>query len=222
MQNQGQKQQTTTEKVQTYPFELPPLEYGYDALEPFIDQATMRLHHDKHHQAYVDNLNKAVADYPELKSKSVEELLRDLSAVPESIRAAVRNNAGGHANHTMFWKLMKPNGGGEPAGEIADAIKQSFGGFDEFKTKFSEAGVKQFGSGWVWLVRGNAGKLLIASTPNQDTPLMQEGALPVLGNDVWEHAYYLKYQNKRPDYLAAWWNTVDWQEVNRRFLGSVA
>lgn len=206
----------------TAPFTLPPLGYAPSALEPHIDAATMTLHHGKHHQAYVDNLNKAVADDPNLKSKSVEEHLRDLKSVPESIREAVRNNAGGHANHTMFWELMKPNGGGEPTGEIAAAIKQSFGSFNDFKTKFSEAGVKQFGSGWVWLVRGDAGKLSIFSTPNQDTPLMQEGAFPVLGNDVWEHSYYLKYQNKRPDYLAAWWNTVNWQEVNRRFGESVA
>ena len=195
---------------------LPDLPYDYAALEPHIDEATMRLHHDKHHAAYVNNLNAALEKHPELASKSPEELVRDLNAVPEDIRAAVRNNGGGHVNHTMFWNIMKSGGGGAPSGAIGDAIKSTFGDFETFKKQFNEAGVKQFGSGWVWLARSSDGKLQIVSTANQDNPLSQ-GHFPILGNDVWEHAYYLNYNNRRPDYLAAWWNTVNWDEVNRRF-----
>jgi Fe-Mn family superoxide dismutase len=197
-------------------YELPPLPYAYDALEPHIDAQTMQIHHDKHHAAYVNNLNAALANYPELQGKSAEELIKDLTAVPDAVRTAVRNNAGGHVNHTMFWNIMKPNGGGAPTGAIASAINEAFGDFETFKTQFNDAGVKRFGSGWAWLVRGGDGKLAIVSTANQDNP-MTDGSFPILGNDVWEHAYYLKYQNRRPDYLAAWWNTVNWDEVNRRF-----
>jgi Fe-Mn family superoxide dismutase len=196
--------------------ELPPLPYAYDALEPHIDQQTMTLHHDKHHQAYVNNLNAALEKYPDLQNKSPEELIRDLNSVPDDIRAAVRNNGGGHVNHTMFWQIMGPNGGGEPTGALADAITQAFGSFEDFKKQFNDAGVKRFGSGWAWLVRNSSGQLQIVSTANQDNPL-SEGHFPILGNDVWEHAYYLKYQNRRPDYLAAWWNVVNWEEVSRRF-----
>ncbi len=196
-------------------FELPPLPYDYAALEPVIDTATMKLHHDMHHGAYVKNLNAAIEKHPELGSKSVEELNRDLNAIPEDIRAAVRNNAGGHVNHSMFWKIMKPGGGGEPTGAIADVIKK-FGSFADFKTKFNDAGVKQFGSGWVWLVsKPGSNDTQIISTPNQDSPITQ-GLFPIFGNDVWEHAYYLKYNNRRPDYLAAWWNVVNWDEINKR------
>jgi Fe-Mn family superoxide dismutase len=198
------------------PFEVPPLPYDYNALEPYIDEETMHLHHDKHHAAYVNNANTALEKYPDLQNKSAEELLRDLSSVPEDIRTAIRNNAGGHANHTMFWQTMGPNAGGEPTGAIADAINQTFGSFDAFKQQFNDAGTKRFGSGWVWLVRGAGGQLQIMSTPNQDSPLM-EGLVPIMGNDVWEHAYYLKYQNRRPEYLNAWWNVVNWNEVNMRF-----
>ncbi len=193
--------------------ELPPLPYDYNALEAAIDADTMHLHHDKHHAAYVNNLNAALEKYPELASKSIEELLGDLDSVPEDIRPAVRNNGGGHYNHSMFWQIMGPNGGA-PTGAIASMISESFGDFDALKKQFGEAGVKRFGSGWVWLVQ-SGGKLQITSTPNQDNPLM-EGTIPVLGNDVWEHAYYLKYQNRRPDYLAAWWSVVNWDEVNKR------
>ncbi len=196
--------------------ELPPLPYAYDALEPHIDQQTMTLHHDKHHQAYVNNLNTALEKYPDLQSKSAEDLIRDLNSVPEDIRMAVRNNGGGHVNHTMFWQIMGPNGGGEPTGALAEAITQAFGSFEDFKKQFNDAGTKRFGSGWAWLVRNSSGQLQIVSTQNQDNPL-SEGNYPILGNDVWEHAYYLKYQNRRPDYLNAWWNTVNWEEVNRRF-----
>jgi Fe-Mn family superoxide dismutase len=197
-------------------FEVPPLPYDYTALEPTIDEQTMHLHHDKHHQAYVTNLNAAIEKHPELGSKSAEELVRDLSSVPEDIRTAVRNNGGGHVNHSMFWQIMGPNGGGEPIGPIATAINEAFGSFDQFKAQFNDAGVKRFGSGWAWLVRGRDGKLAITSTANQDNPL-SDGAWPILGNDVWEHAYYLKYQNRRPEYLGAWWNVVNWDEVNKRF-----
>jgi Fe-Mn family superoxide dismutase len=196
--------------------ELPPLPYDYNALEPYIDEETMHLHHDKHHQAYINNLNTALANYPDLQDKSAEELIRDLNSVPEAIRPAVRNNGGGHVNHTMFWEIMGPNGGGEPTGAIADAINESFGSFDALKQQFNDAGVKRFGSGWAWLVRGSDGKLSVISTANQDNPL-SDGQYPVLGNDVWEHAYYLKYQNRRPDYLAAWWNVVNWDAVNQRY-----
>jgi Fe-Mn family superoxide dismutase len=195
--------------------EVPPLPYDYAALEPHIDETTMHLHHDKHHQAYVTNLNAAIEKHPELANRPAEELLRKLDTVPEDIRAAVRNNGGGHVNHTMFWQIMKPTGGGDPTGKIADQIKKDFGSFEDFKKQFNETTAKQFGSGWGWLIY-DGGKLKIITTANQDSPLSQ-GHFPVLGNDVWEHAYYLKYQNKRPDYLAAWWNTVNWDEINKRF-----
>jgi Fe-Mn family superoxide dismutase len=198
------------------PHEIDPLPYDYNALEPHIDEATMRIHHDKHHQAYANNLNAALEKHPELQSKSVADLLRDLDAVPEDIRAAVRNNGGGFVNHNFFWKIMKPNGGGAPTGAIAEAINKSFGSFEEFKTKFNEAGAKRFGSGWAWLVKGGGGELQIMSTANQDNPI-SEGHTPLLGNDVWEHAYYLKYQNARPKYLEEWWNTVNWEQVNKNF-----
>jgi len=198
------------------PHQLPQLPYGYDALEPFIDKETMTLHHDKHHATYVANLNAAIEKHPELEGRSTEDLLADLNAVPEDIRTTVRNNGGGHANHSMFWTVMGPAKGGEPSGAIADAIKQTFGDFETFKKQFNEAGAKQFGSGWVWLVRLKDGKLQISSTPNQDNPISQ-GGYPIVGNDVWEHAYYLKYQNRRADYLAAWWNVVNWDEIGKRF-----
>lgn len=196
--------------------ELPPLPYDYAALEPHIDSQTMQTHHDKHHAAYVNNLNAALEKHPDLNSKSAEDLVRDLNSVPEDIRTAVRNNGGGHVNHTMFWQIMGPNGGGEPTGALADAINDSFGSFEDFKKQFNDAGTKRFGSGWVWLVRGSDGKLQITSTANQDNPI-SEGQFPILGNDVWEHAYYLKYQNRRPEYLQAWWNVVNWEEVSKRF-----
>jgi Fe-Mn family superoxide dismutase len=194
---------------------LPPLPYDYNALEPHIDEQTMRIHHDKHHAAYVNNLNAALEKAPELQNKSVEDLVKGINTVPEAIRPAVRNNGGGHVNHTMFWEIMGPGGGGAPTGRIGDAIKSSFGDFETFKTQLNDAGVKRFGSGWAWLIDAG-GKLVIESTANQDSPLM-EGKKPILGVDVWEHAYYLKYQNRRPDYLAAWWNTVNWDAVNQRF-----
>jgi Fe-Mn family superoxide dismutase len=197
-------------------YEVPPLPYDYSALEPFIDTQTMHLHHDKHHQAYVTNLNAALEKAPELKNLTAEELIASLENVPEAIRTAVRNHGGGHVNHTMFWSIMAPNAGGEPSGAIAEAIGSSFGDFASFKEKFNDAGVKQFGSGWAWLVRDAGGKLSIMSTPNQDSPLSQ-GFYPVMGNDVWEHAYYLKYQNRRADYLKEWWNVVNWAEINQRF-----
>ena len=197
-------------------YEVPPLPYDYSALEPYIDTQTMHLHHDKHHQAYVTNLNAAIDKAPELKDLSVEDLMKGLESVPEAVRATVRNNGGGHINHTMFWVIMGPNAGGEPSGAIADAIKSTFGDFASFKEKFNDAGVKQFGSGWAWLVGDKNRKLQIMSTPNQDNPLSQ-GFYPVMGNDVWEHAYYLKYQNRRADYLKEWWNVVSWPEVNKRF-----
>ncbi len=197
-------------------FEVPPLPYAYDALEPSIDKETMTLHHDKHHAAYVNNLNAALEKHAALASKSAEDLLRDLNAVPEDIRTAVRNNGGGHVNHSMFWTIMGPQRGGEPSGALGDAIKSTFGDFEAFKKLFNDTGVKQFGSGWVWLVRGRDGKLAVISTANQDNP-MSSGAAPIMGNDVWEHAYYLKYQNRRADYLAAWWNVVDWDAIARRF-----
>ncbi len=196
--------------------EVPPLPYAYNALEPHIDEQTMHLHHDKHHQAYVTNFNAAIEKHPELAGKSPEELLKDLNAVPDDIRAAVRNNGGGHVNHSMFWQIMGPGGGGEPTGAIAEAINASFGSFDALKAAVSDAGVKRFGSGWTWLVKTADGKLAVVSTANQDNP-MSEGHFPILGNDVWEHAYYLTYNNRRPDYLAAWWNTINWTEVNKRF-----
>jgi Fe-Mn family superoxide dismutase len=191
--------------------ELPPLPYPFDALEPHIDAKTMEIHHDKHHAAYVNKLNEALEGHPDLQRKSITELLRDLDAVPEKIRPAVRNNGGGHFNPSMFWKLMKKGGGGQPSGELASAIDSAFGSFDEMKAKVEAKGVGQFGSGWAWLVV-KSGKLDVVSTPNQDNPVM-EGGKPILGVDVWEHAYYLKYQNRRPDYLKAWWNVVDWSQV---------
>jgi superoxide dismutase, Fe-Mn family len=196
------------------PFEVPPLPYDYAALEPHIDEQTMRLHHDKHHQAYVDNANKAL-EGTDWADRPVEEVLQSLEMLPEEIRTAVRNNAGGHANHSFFWEIMSPNGGGEPQGELADAINSTFGGLDSLIEQVNDAGVKRFGSGWTWLVV-DASTLALTSTPNQDTPL-SEGKTPILGIDVWEHAYYLKYQNRRPDYLAAWWNVANWPEVARRF-----
>ena len=196
-------------------FELSPLPYNYDALEPYIDTQTMQLHHDMHHQAYVNNLNTAVQKYGDLQSKSPDALVRELNSIPDDIRTAVRNNAGGHVNHTMFWQIMGPNAGGEPTGAIAQIISDNFGDFETFKQKFNDAGAKQFGSGWVWLVRTSDGKFEVTSTPNQDSPTTQ-GHYPIMGNDVWEHAYYLKYQNRRADYLTAWWNVVNWDEINRR------
>ena len=199
-------------------FEVPALPYAYDALEPHIDEATMHLHHDKHHQAYVTNLNAALDKHPELAGKSPEDLIKDLSAIPEDIKAAVRNNGGGHVNHTMFWEIMGPNGGGEPTGPLLDAINSAFGSVDAMKTAVNDAGVKRFGSGWTWLVKSADGTLAVVSTANQDNP-MTDGQTPLLGNDVWEHAYYLKYNNRRPEYLAAWWNTVNWDAASKRFAG---
>ena len=196
--------------------EIDPLPYAYNALEPHIDEQTMQIHHDKHHQAYANNLNAALESHPDLQGKSAEELIRDLNAVPEAARMAVRNNAGGVVNHNFFWKIMKQDGGGEPTGAIGDAITETFGSFEEFKKQFNDAGVKRFGSGWVWLVKSADGKLQIVSTPNQDNPI-SEGHTPILGNDVWEHAYYLNYQNLRPKYLEAWWNTVNWDAANANF-----
>jgi Fe-Mn family superoxide dismutase len=197
-------------------FTLPPLPYPYDALEPSIDKMTMEIHHDRHHKAYVDNLNKATEGHPNLQSKSVEDLLRDFKSVPANIQTAVRNNGGGHANHTMFWEIMGPRAGGTPSGDLAQAINSTFTDFNNFKAKLKEAAGARFGSGWAWLIVGTDGKLQIISTANQDSPLM-DGQTPVLGIDVWEHAYYLKYQNKRPDYVDAWWNVVNWNNVAQRF-----
>jgi Fe-Mn family superoxide dismutase len=199
-------------------YTLPPLPYAFDALEPYIDAKTMEIHHDKHHQAYVTNLNKALESAPELAKLSPEELISQLSKVPENIRTAVRNNGGGHVNHSAFWKMMKKGGGGEPSGAVADAIKSSFGSFADFKTKFNQAAATRFGSGWAWLLVKD-GKLAIESTANQDNPLM-DGGKGVLGLDVWEHAYYLKYQNKRPDYIEAWWNTINWAQINENLAAA--
>ncbi|HVP48204.1 MAG TPA: superoxide dismutase [Bryobacteraceae bacterium] len=199
------------------PFSLPSLPYAADALEPHIDKMTMEIHHGKHHNAYVTNLNKALESAPNLASKTVEELLANNCAiVPDNIKTAVRNNGGGHINHSMFWTIMGPKGGGQPSGALADAIKSTFGGFDSFKEKFNNAGATRFGSGWAWLVKDGSGKLDIYSTANQDSPIM-EGKYPVMGLDVWEHAYYLKYQNRRPEYIGAWWNVVNWEEIAKRF-----
>ncbi|HSS98950.1 MAG TPA: superoxide dismutase [Terriglobales bacterium] len=200
--------------------ELPPLPYDYAALEPVIDTATMKLHHDMHHAAYVKNLNAALEKYPNLQSKTAEELIKDLNSIPDDIRGAVRNNGGGHVNHSMFWKIMKQGGGGEPTGAIADAIKKAFGSFNDLKTKFNDAGAKQFGSGWAW-VAAKGGDLQVLSTPNQDNP-MSQGLSPIFGNDVWEHAYYLKYNNRRPEYLTAWWNVINWDEINKRYEAAKA
>jgi superoxide dismutase, Fe-Mn family len=197
-------------------FELPPLPYSEDALEPHIDARTMSIHHDKHHAAYTNNLNKALESHADLAAKSIEELLADLDSVPQDIRTTVRNNGGGYANHNLFWEIMGPNGGGEPAGDLADAINAAFGSFASFKDQFAKAAVARFGSGWAWLYVGKDGKVALTTTPNQDTPLM-EGNSPILGVDVWEHAYYLNYQNRRPDYLAAWWNVVNWNAVAEKY-----
>jgi superoxide dismutase, Fe-Mn family len=197
-------------------YELPPLTYPFDALEPHIDAKTMEIHHDKHHQAYITNANKALEGHPDLAAKPVDELLADINKVPESIRTALRNNAGGHSNHTFFWKIIGPKGSGTPKGKLAEGINSTFGGFDKFKEELEKAGVGRFGSGWAWLVVNKEGKLQITSTANQDSPIM-EGLKPVLGVDVWEHAYYLKYQNRRPDYLKAWWNVVNWDQAEKNF-----
>jgi len=217
------------------PFTLPPLPYAFDALEPHIDAKTMEIHHDRHHKAYVDNLNKAVVDFPDAGKKSVEELVKDLNSVPEKIRTAVRNNGGGHYNHSLFWQMMSKSGGGEPKGELAKAIDASFGSFSAFKDAFAKAGLGQFGSGWAWLIIDAEKKLKVISTPNQDATILPRslqnadnslplpalrlmGSQPLLGVDVWEHAYYLKYQNKRADYIAAWWNVVNWDFVTESYL----
>jgi Fe-Mn family superoxide dismutase len=197
-------------------FELPPLPYPYDALEDYIDTETMHLHHDKHHATYVNNLNAVLQNEPPFNDLPVDDVVRRMSEVPENIRTAVRNNAGGHSNHTMFWQIMTPNGGGAPDGDLARAIERDFGSFEAFKTAFNNAGAKVFGSGWVWLIINPAGKLEITTTANQDSPLLN-GILPIMGNDVWEHAYYLKYQNRRPEYLSAWWNVLNWNEIQRRY-----
>jgi len=196
--------------------QLPPLPYEYNALEPHIDETTMRIHHDKHHAAYVNNLNAALETQPALQTQSVEDLLRGIESVPESIRTAVRNNGGGHYNHTLFWEIMAPGGSNQPSGALADAIAATFGSYDAFKDQFTKAGATRFGSGWSWLVVGKNGKLAVYSTANQDSPLMQ-GDIPVLGMDVWEHAYYLLYQNRRPDYMAAFFNVINWDAVGQRF-----
>jgi superoxide dismutase, Fe-Mn family len=200
-----------------HPFKLPDLPYDFDALEPHIDAKTMEIHHDKHHAAYTNKLNEALEKHPDLQDKSIEELLRGIDTIPEDIRTVVRNNGGGYANHALFWEIMGPNGGGKPSGDLADAITQKFGSFDDFRKKVSDAGTTQFGSGWSWLVVTDGG-IDVYSTPNQDSPLMK-GHRPILGVDVWEHAYYLKYQNRRPDYLEAWWNTVNWDAVAERYAG---
>ncbi|MCK6623343.1 MAG: superoxide dismutase [Calditrichaceae bacterium] len=198
--------------------ELPPLPYPNNALEPYIDERTMQIHHDLHHGGYVKNLNTALEGHPDLQKLSIDELLRNLSRVPESIRNAVRNNGGGHLNHTIFWKLMAPNAGGQPGGALAEAIDKTFGGFDKFKETFSNAAMTRFGSGWAWLVKNPSGSLEILSTANQDNPI-SEGKFPVMGLDVWEHAYYLKYQNRRAEYVTNWWNVVNWDEAAKRFAG---
>jgi Fe-Mn family superoxide dismutase len=194
--------------------QLPSLPYAFEALEPHIDAQTMQIHHGKHHQAYINNLNAALEAHPDLQGKSIEDLIKDLNALPDAIRTAVRNNGGGHANHSLFWTLMAPNAGGAPTGKAAEAITGTFGSFDAFKEQFAKAATTRFGSGWAWLV-SSSGKLAIESTANQDSPIM-EGKKPILGLDVWEHAYYLKYQNRRPDYIAAFWNVVNWETVNGR------
>lgn len=197
-------------------FTLPKLAYDFDALAPHIDAKTMEIHHDKHHQGYVDKLNAAIKEESSLEGKTIEELLGDLNAVPETVRTAVRNNGGGHANHSLFWTVISPSGGDAPTGTLADKLNEAFGSLDDFKSKFSTAAAGQFGSGWAWLVVKSDGSLGVYSTPNQDSPLMQ-GDTPILGLDVWEHAYYLNYQNRRPDYIEAFWNVVDWNEVERRY-----
>jgi superoxide dismutase, Fe-Mn family len=198
-----------------HPFQLPDLPYAFDALEPHIDARTMEIHHDRHHKAYTDKLNEAIGKHADWQNKEIEDILRDIDRLPEDIRTAVRNNGGGYANHNLFWEIMGPNGGGEPGGDLGDAIRSEFGSFNDFKEKVNAAGAGQFGSGWSWLVVSGGG-LKVYGTPNQDSPLMK-GDTPILGVDVWEHAYYLKYQNKRPDYLNAWWNTVSWDAVADRY-----
>ncbi|MFD2171815.1 superoxide dismutase, partial [Tumebacillus lipolyticus] len=195
--------------------QLPALPYSNDALEPHFDAMTMEIHHDRHHATYVNNLNAALESHADLASKSIEELISNMDAIPEGIRTAVRNNGGGHANHSLFWEILSPNGGGAPTGAVADAINSAFGSYDNFKAEFTKAATTRFGSGWAWLIV-DGGKLAVTSTPNQDSPLM-EGKTPILGLDVWEHAYYLKFQNKRPDYIGAFWNLINWDEVNKRF-----
>ncbi len=197
-------------------YELPPLPYPSNALEPHIDAKTMEIHHDKHHQAYITNANKALEGHPDLAAKPVNELLADLNKIPESVRTVLRNNAGGHSNHTFFWKIIGPNAGGTPKGKLAEAINSTFGGFDQFKEELQKAAIGRFGSGWAWLVVNKEGKLQITSTANQDTPI-SDGLKPVIGVDVWEHAYYLLYQNRRPDYLKAWWNVVNWDQAEKNF-----
>ena len=206
-------------------YELPPLPYANNALEPHIDARTMEIHHDKHHQAYITNANNALKDHADLAAKPVNALIADLAAVPEAIRTVLRNNAGGHANHSFFWTIMGPNGGGEPKGKLAEAIKAKFGSFDAFKEAFEKAGATRFGSGWAWLVVNKAGELEVVSTANQDSPLMGKAVAgvegtPVIGCDVWEHAYYLNYQNRRPDYLKAWWSTVNWDQAEKNYLAA--
>jgi Fe-Mn family superoxide dismutase len=201
-------------------FALPELGYGYDDLEPHIDARTMEIHHSKHHAGYVSNLNAALEGFDEFEGKSIESILSELNAVPDEIRVAVRNNGGGHANHSLFWKVMGPGGGGEPGGNLANAISNAFNSFAEFKDKFSKAGATRFGSGWAWLAIGAGGGLVVLSTPNQDTPL-SDGVTPILGLDVWEHAYYLNYQNRRADYIAAWWNVINWEQVEANYAAAV-
>jgi Fe-Mn family superoxide dismutase len=207
---------STTAELSAAPAKLPPLPYEYGALEPYIDAETMKFHHDNHHGTYVKNLNGALQKHSKLKNKSVEALLQDLNSMPEDIRTTVQNNGGGHLNHTIFWQIMAPRAGGKPTGTLAEAIDRTFGSFDKFKQQFNQAGGDRFGSGWVWLVRNPEGKLQITTTQNQDNPIMN-GAYPILGNDVWEHAYYLKYQNRRPEYVSNWWNVVNWSEAEQRF-----
>jgi superoxide dismutase, Fe-Mn family len=200
-------------------FSLPPLPYDYAALEPHIDEQTMRIHHDKHHGTYVTNLNAALKEHSDLQNRSIEDLLRGINSVPEAIRTAVRNNGGGHYNHTMFWEIMAPGGSKQPTGALADAIGSTFGNLETLKQQINDAGLKRFGSGWSWLIADAGGKLQVISTANQDSPLM-EGQFPILGVDVWEHAYYLKYQNRRADYLTAWWNVVNWDAIGKRFASA--
>lgn len=201
------------------PYTLPPLPYDYRALEPYIDAQTMQIHHDKHHAAYVNNLNKALEKYPKLQGQPIENLLKNLNQIPSGIRTVVINNGGGHYNHSLFWNIMGPQKGGQPNGALAAAINKKFGSFVKFQEAFESAGVKRFGSGWVWLIKTPAGGVDVVSTPNQDPPF-SGGTIPIMGNDVWEHAYYLKYQNRRPEYLKAWWNVVNWDEVSKRFSAS--
>jgi Fe-Mn family superoxide dismutase len=211
-------QNATSPKEGPVAYVLPPLPYAFDALEPYIDKMTMEIHHDKHHAAYVTNLNKALEGHADLAGLPIEQLLSKLDSVPENIRTAVRNNGGGHMNHSMFWKIMKKGGGGEPKGPLADAIKSAFGSFADFKTKFNQAGATRFGSGWAWLLVKD-GKLVVESSANQDNPVMT-GGKPVMGLDVWEHAYYLKYQNKRPDYMESWWNVTNWEEIESMYAAA--